>query len=431
MASSYPLILLSLVITLSCSNGVHHDKTIPKNHKPKDMCKLVLEKFSQTVSDYTSCISSFARPIELCLRCKDQYLSVGTAYEYMEDFAQDNYTCKEILTKQDRLNVIGKMYESVIGSESLWQLASCNNCYQNNDPTTDKKGDYSMEFEDKWNKAMDCFKKFINQPILDPSLSPEIAIDTLIGYKDLKDKDLCSNCSEIYNSLRSFFWEKVVPSNPQGILSGVCYDIRDRFNLTGQIWKESFDCEPMPSSWKFVLPVVFFSISIILMTYICEPWILPYFFPTKIQETVALVQQDIYDGEIIEASDDFVHGNFEVVPGVSAEEYIQRFQRVNISLPEGGDSTIRIPPPPEDFYDLEWHNDEWVLPPKELILKMNELKQKSKHGEISEKEMDILQCKLILEELNRNKLQKRRNSEMSLLHAQSNEDSNPTFILED
>ena len=92
-----------------------------------------------------------------------------------------------------------------------------------------------MEFEDKWNKAMDCFKKFINQPILDPSLSPEIAIDTLIGYKDLKDKDLCSNCSEIYNSLRSFFWEKVVPSNPQGILSGVCYDIRDRFNLTGTV----------------------------------------------------------------------------------------------------------------------------------------------------------------------------------------------------
>ena len=39
------------------------------------------------------------------------------------------------------------------------------------------------------------------------------------------------------------------------------------------------------------------------------------------------VQQDNYDGEIIEASEDFVHGNFEVVPGVSADEYIQRFQK--------------------------------------------------------------------------------------------------------
>jgi len=95
------------------------------------MCKLVLEKFSQTVSDYTSCVASFARPIELCLRCRDKYVSVGTAYNYMEDFSQDNYTCKEVLTKQDRLNVIGKMYDSVIGSNSLWQLASCNSklCY--------------------------------------------------------------------------------------------------------------------------------------------------------------------------------------------------------------------------------------------------------------------------------------------------------------
>ena len=56
----------------------------------------------------------------------------------------------------------------------------------------------------------------------------------------------------------------------------------------GQIWKESFDCEPMPSSWRFVLPVVCFTFFIILMTYLCEPWILPYFFPTKVQETVAL-----------------------------------------------------------------------------------------------------------------------------------------------
>ena len=115
----------SLVVTLSCSNGTQHNVRT-HTHEPKDMCKLVLEKFSQTVSDYTSCVASFARPIELCLRCRDMYVSVGTAYNYMEDFSQDNYTCKEVLTKQDRLNVIGKMYDSVIGSNSLWQLASCN-----------------------------------------------------------------------------------------------------------------------------------------------------------------------------------------------------------------------------------------------------------------------------------------------------------------
>jgi len=205
----------------------------------------------------------------------------------------------------------------------------------------------------------------------------------------------------------------VVPSSPEGTLSGVCYDIRDRFNLAGQIWKETFNCEPMPSSWKFVLPVIFGTFLIIFLTYVCEPWILPYFFPSRVQETVALVQQDIYDGEITEGNEDFVQGNFEVVPGVSADEYIQRFKKVEINLPNGTKSEIRIPPPPEDFYDLEWHNDEWIVPPKELILKMNEVKLQFKRDEISDQEMDIMQCKLILEELHRNKFLKRRMSEMS------------------
>ena len=89
---------------------------------------------------------------------------------------------------------------------------------------------------------------------------------------------------------------------------------------------------------------------------------------------------------------------------------------VEINLPNGTKSEIRIPPPPEDFYDLEWHNDEWTLPPKELILKMNDVKLQFKRGEISVQEMDIIQCKLILEELNRNKIMKRRPSEMSELH---------------
>ena len=106
--------------------------------------------------------------------------------------------------------------------------------------------------------------------------------------QEIRDPALCLNCSKVYEDLRSFFWEKVVPSSLDGTLRGVCYDLRDRFNLTGQIWKETFDCEPMPSSWKFVLPVIFCTFLIILLTYVCEPKILPHFFPSRVQETVAL-----------------------------------------------------------------------------------------------------------------------------------------------
>jgi len=405
---------------------------VSHQHQPKEDCKWVLDQFSQSVSNYTKCIAKFARPIELCLRCRDEYIAVGDAYVYMENETQDNYTCKEVLTKQDRLNVIGQMYNFANDSDSIWHLASCNNCYENNDPTTNKVAETTNEFESRWNIAKECFERFIDIDHID-GLTPDINFAALVN-QEIRDPALCSNCSKVYEDLRSFLWEKVVPSSLDGTLRGVCYDIRDRFNLTGQIWKETFNCEPMPSSWKFVLPVIFCTFLLIVLTYVCEPTILPYFFPSRVEETVALVQQDIYDGEMTEAKEDFVHGNFEVVPGVSADEYIQRFKKVEINLPNGTKSEIRIPPPPEDFYDLEWHNDEWTLPPKELILKMNEVKLQFKRGEISDQEMDIMQCKLILEELNRNKFMKRRPSEMSDIHAQhsSNENiSHPTSIREE
>ena len=60
--------------------------------------------------------------------------------------------------------------------------------------------------------------------------------------------------------------------------------------------------------------------------YISKNGIINIFFK-ELSPLTFSVQQDNYDGEIIEASDDFVHGNFEVVPGVSADEYIQRFQK--------------------------------------------------------------------------------------------------------
>ena len=38
---------------------------------------------------------------------------------------------------------------------------------------------------------------------------------------------LCTNCSEVYNEMRKYFWNHVVPSNDKETIGGVCYDIRD------------------------------------------------------------------------------------------------------------------------------------------------------------------------------------------------------------
>ena len=126
-----------------------------------------------------------------------------------------------------------------------------------------------------------------------------------------------------------------------------------------------------------------------------------------------MVQQDIYDGETIDNTEEeeMIQGNFEVVPGVTANEYIERFRSYDIQNADGSSKFIRVPPPPQEFYDLEWDNDEWVLPPQEVLQKMREAHKRHQNGEISQKTMDVLHLKYIMDDLNQKKpLGKKRHS---------------------
>ena len=44
----------------------------------------------------------------------------------MEDFKQDNISCKVILTQQDRLGLINQEWEHATGSDGVWQESRCN-----------------------------------------------------------------------------------------------------------------------------------------------------------------------------------------------------------------------------------------------------------------------------------------------------------------
>ena len=43
----------------------------------------------------------------------------------MENFKQDNVSCKEVLTNQDRLSIIDHTYQDITDEESIWETASC------------------------------------------------------------------------------------------------------------------------------------------------------------------------------------------------------------------------------------------------------------------------------------------------------------------
>ena len=54
-----------------------------------------------------------------------------SAYRSMENFKQDNVSCKEVLTNQDRLSIIDHTYQDITDEESIWETASCKSEFMN------------------------------------------------------------------------------------------------------------------------------------------------------------------------------------------------------------------------------------------------------------------------------------------------------------
>ena len=125
---------LIFVLTQAAEDAItdHEDKGILQSHgptenkTPKRDCKFLLSLFSQYAATYTECTTVFARPIRLCLRCHSRYLDILRVYKDFDNSTQDGVSCKVVLTKQDRLNVVDFTMESLTGPKSIWSTAMCN-----------------------------------------------------------------------------------------------------------------------------------------------------------------------------------------------------------------------------------------------------------------------------------------------------------------
>ena len=166
----------------------------------------------------------------LCLRCREEYLSVLSSYKKMETLQQDNVSCSVVLTKQDRLGIVEHMYDFSTGEISLWEQASCSNCYEKNN-STNLKANHTKNFEELYRKTMKCFQQFYDLDQLNSTDHDDLDMTALPKLTDAGAGSLCQNCSEIYNKLRTYFWETVVPTSETQTLNGVCYDIRDRVSI--------------------------------------------------------------------------------------------------------------------------------------------------------------------------------------------------------
>jgi len=333
----------------------------------------------------------------------------------MEDFKQDNVSCKIVLTKQDRLGILEHEYNYVNGPDSVWEKGSCKNCYTKNDPS-DLKANHTTNFEELWDQTILCFRQFIHinlkdedQPLLTKKHDGKI------------NGSLCQNCSEIYDKMRKYFWNHVVPSTASGTIGGVCYDIRDRFNVTGIIWKEDFDCEPQPDALPHSWPAILFAVLCLVLTYTCEPCLYPYFFPKKATQRVDVVQPDVYDGDFIEDTDEhgesgeFMDGNWEVHNGITANEYIAKLVKVEFKNDDGSvKRTVYVPPEPSQAYDMEFDNDDWGKISLEVLLQFQAIWQRYERNEISKREHDLLMTRLILTDLNERRNQRHRHASSAM-----------------
>ena len=80
----------------------------------EDSCRVLLEKFSESSSQFTKCATQFARPIKMCRECKEDFLNVRKYYNALEHAEEEGIICKDILTSQDKAEIIKETYNFII-----------------------------------------------------------------------------------------------------------------------------------------------------------------------------------------------------------------------------------------------------------------------------------------------------------------------------
>ena len=125
-----------------------------------------------------------------------------------------------------------------------------------------------------------------------------------------------------------------------------------------------------------------------------------------------------------------IDGSFEVVPGVTAEQYIQRFIKVTVPNPnqdsEQRNIQIRVPPNPEVFYDTKIRNSNDLVMPSEMYFqRCSGIIGRWRRKEIDRKTMDLMICQLIVKMFELRRMKKGRFSDTNSPQRSSSTVSNP------
>ena len=126
----------------------------------EDKCQIILDRFSESSAKFTRCATQFSRPIKMCRECKEDFLDVRKYYSALEHAEEEGIICKDLLTSQDKVEIIKETFNFIISSDGLWAKAFCSSCYTS--PFTDQSSltNTTKTFFVLYQTVVDCFSHY-------------------------------------------------------------------------------------------------------------------------------------------------------------------------------------------------------------------------------------------------------------------------------
>ena len=179
-------------------------------------CRVLLEKFSKSSSEFMRCATQFSRPIRMCRECKEDFLNVRKYYDALEHAQEQGIVCKDLLTSHDKVEIIKETYNFIIGSEGLWAKGYCSSCYTEPFNEESLMTNITKDFFIRYETVDDCFKMFPN------------------GSQGTNRSDACDECLDDYNDLQEYYKDYFLAQQFPDVK--YCYDVVDAMNSTQQSW---------------------------------------------------------------------------------------------------------------------------------------------------------------------------------------------------
>ena len=183
------------------------------------MCEVLLKEFSESAAQFTLCANRFSRPIKMCRACKDIFLDVKKYFAAIEHSEQRGINCRDLLTGQDKVEVIQETHEFIAGKEGLWAKAYCSECYTSPFNRSSVLTNNAITFFALFKSAQDCFEMYPNA-----------------STNSQNKSQACFSCYNDYNDLLDFYRDTYFSEGDDYQQTGICYDILDAMNSTQRQW---------------------------------------------------------------------------------------------------------------------------------------------------------------------------------------------------